>query len=64
MQKGLMGLDYQESQWFVPDLQVHRNHYYSAYYIRVYVEWFANGLERAKGGRENCSLSQLAAYMP
>ena len=28
------------------------------------VEWFAFGLERAKGGRENCSLSQLAAYMP
>ncbi|WP_206360152.1 hypothetical protein, partial [Vibrio parahaemolyticus] len=35
----------------------------SAHYIRVYVEWFAVGLDRAKGGRETFSLSQLAAYM-
>ena len=28
-----------------------------------YVEWFSVGLQRAKGGRDSCSLSQLAVYM-
>jgi len=28
-----------------------------------YVEWFAESLERAKGGRETFSLSELVPYM-
>ena len=49
--------------WLLLLMVLVKSSYLSAHYIRVYVERFVADLDRAKGGRKTCSLSQLAAYM-